>query len=703
MALDSTTKFIDACNAGSTIADIGAASVSHAMLSATHTDSTIGTCTRGDIITAQGASATWTRLAKGAQYKYLIMGADEVAWSTYTFNLGGNVATAGAVTLSGAYALTITLSNTTSVTLPVSGTLMASPFTAAGSMLYAGAASAYTPTELAKGTSGQFLKQGATNPAWATFGVGDIPLTTGSIIIGAASVGAALDVSGDTKILIGNGTTAAMQTIGGDATLANNGALTVTKLTIAGAAAGDILYYNGSAWVRLAKPVAGTQYLQGGTTPQWSTVSAGIASDLAASVTFQNTINDLTMTSTDQTVAGESIVIPNFNAGGTAHTFGFLNVAQAWSAVQTFTNEGIHILDTNASHDLVLKAGSDLTSDRILTITTGDAARTLSLGGDLTTAGAITHSGAFSIGITSQNNGTFAFADAAAYALTFPTGTVTLSTLTGTETLTNKTLTSVKIATADGIYDAGGDLYLKFVEDAAAKTYVKITSAATTVAPIISSDGDTANIGLNLYGKGTGKVTICDATTPTKQLAFELVGASAHVTTLTIAHTANRAITLPNADCTLVGKDTTDTLTNKTIDCDGTGNVVTNVNVDELDPIGDGACGVPIIYQKAVANLAAAGTNICGATNKKMRIIDAWFVATSADTGTIAVHAGQVGSVGASIVTAFTIPADDMQVTHCDEIDDFAWNLAVNTGLVAVGDGGASIDGVIFVKCIRID
>lgn len=45
----------------------------------------------------------------------------------------------------------------------------------------------------------------------------------------------------------------------------------------------------------------------------------------------------------------------------------------------TVANEGIHIEDTDASHDLVIKAGSNLTADRILTVTTGDAARTLDI------------------------------------------------------------------------------------------------------------------------------------------------------------------------------------------------------------------------------------------------------------------------------------------------------------------------------------
>lgn len=40
--------------------------------------------------------------------------------------------------------------------------------------------------------------------------------------------------------------------------------------------------------------------------------------------------------------------------------------------------------DTNASHHLLLAAGSDLTADRTLTLTTGDAARTLTINGNAT-------------------------------------------------------------------------------------------------------------------------------------------------------------------------------------------------------------------------------------------------------------------------------------------------------------------------------
>jgi len=53
-------------------------------------------------------------------------------------------------------------------------------------------------------------------------------------------------------------------------------------------------------------------------------------------------------------------------------------------AVLTLANTGLHLLDTNASHDLIIKPGSDLTADRTYTITTGDSDRTITLQGNPT-------------------------------------------------------------------------------------------------------------------------------------------------------------------------------------------------------------------------------------------------------------------------------------------------------------------------------
>jgi hypothetical protein len=45
----------------------------------------------------------------------------------------------------------------------------------------------------------------------------------------------------------------------------------------------------------------------------------------------------------------------------------------------TLSNTGLHLLDTNASHDLIVAPGSNLTADRTLTVTTGDTDITVNL------------------------------------------------------------------------------------------------------------------------------------------------------------------------------------------------------------------------------------------------------------------------------------------------------------------------------------
>lgn len=81
--------------------------------------------------------------------------------------------------------------------------------------------------------------------------------------------------------------------------------------------------------------------------------------------------------STTHTIYGLYSDVTLYSSGSTIYTSQGTNTL-------TFTNEGLHILDSNASHDLIVKVGSDLTADRKLTITTGDAARTVTLSGNPT-------------------------------------------------------------------------------------------------------------------------------------------------------------------------------------------------------------------------------------------------------------------------------------------------------------------------------
>jgi hypothetical protein len=53
--------------------------------------------------------------------------------------------------------------------------------------------------------------------------------------------------------------------------------------------------------------------------------------------------------------------------------------ANTFTANNTFPNTGLRILDTNASHALTITTNSNITADRTLTVTTGDASRTLDI------------------------------------------------------------------------------------------------------------------------------------------------------------------------------------------------------------------------------------------------------------------------------------------------------------------------------------
>lgn len=84
-------------------------------------------------------------------------------------------------------------------------------------------------------------------------------------------------------------------------------------------------------------------------------------------------------------------------------------------------NTGLKVKDTNASHGLTIAPGSDLTSDRTLTVTTGDASRTLTISGD-TTLGGGSHSGTNTGDQTSVtgNAGTVTVANEATDTTCFP-------------------------------------------------------------------------------------------------------------------------------------------------------------------------------------------------------------------------------------------------------------------------------------------
>jgi hypothetical protein len=79
-------------------------------------------------------------------------------------------------------------------------------------------------------------------------------------------------------------------------------------------------------------------------------------------------------------------------------------------------------------------------------------------------------------------------------------------TLAGTQTLTNKTLTSPKIGTS--ILDTSGNELSLLTATGSAVNEFTIANAATGAGPTLSATGDDANIPINITPKGTGDIFI---------------------------------------------------------------------------------------------------------------------------------------------------------------------------------------------------
>lgn len=147
-----------------------------------------------------------------------------------------------------------------------------------------------------------------------------------------------------------------------------------------------------------------TVYLAGTTNLAtiYSAVSGGsavtdsvVTSDNSGNYSFFVDTNDYNFTQLFKTIHSKSTfvsvprdyieIIPTDTAFQVEHTAATGKHSDVTVTTITVPNTGLHLLDTNASHDLIIKPGSDLSGgDKTLTLFTGNSNRSFTISGDFT-------------------------------------------------------------------------------------------------------------------------------------------------------------------------------------------------------------------------------------------------------------------------------------------------------------------------------
>ena len=240
---------------------------------------------------------------------------------------------------------------------------------------------------------------------------------------------------------------------------------------------------------------------------------------------------------------------------------------------------------TNNSSNLIIKSGSTTAAtfsgaNVTLAGTVGSGAIT-STGTLQGTALTLTSGGITFEGATDNSfETTFAITDPTAdRTITFQDATTTVVGRDTTDTLTNKTLTTPVIAEIDSTgsitLDAAADIVLDGAD-------VTLKDDGTTFGALNNNGGELRiqslytnycyynvrckrNHRCNLTVSGSTTTVDSSTISVTNSFTFEGSTADSFETTLTVEDPTDRTVTIPDATTQLVGRDTTDTLTNKTL------------------------------------------------------------------------------------------------------------------------------------------
>jgi len=345
-------------------------------------------------------------------------------------------------------------------------------------------------------------------------------------------------------------------------------------VTLSSAANGDFLRYNGSVWINDAVNLS------------TDTIGDYVSSLVAGTaITLTNNSGE----GSTPTIAVTANTFDAFGAAASAQsaaqTFATNLVANVATAFEVAGDSGTSKTITSGSDTLSIFGGTGLTS-----VTSNTDTITLNL--DSTAVSAASYGSASSVGtFTVDAQGRLTAAANSAIAIT-------------ASQVSDLTASAVELNYTDGVTSA-------------------IQTQIDTKAPLVSPSFTTPNIGAatgtslvlsgDLTVNGTTTTINSTAVNVKNQVVFEGATDDNFETTLTVVDpTADRTITFPDATTTVVGTDTTQTLTNKTLTSPvintPSGIVKGDVGLGSVDNTADTAKPVSTAQQTALdlkANLAS--------------------------------------------------------------------------------------------------
>ena len=189
--------------------------------------------------------------------------------------------------------------------------------------------------------------------------------------------------------------------------------------------------------------------------------------------------------------------------------------------------------------------------------------------------------------------------------------TTSFITVSGTQTLTNKTLTAPKIGTS--ILDTNGNELALLTATGSAVNEFTVANAATGNGPTLSATGGDSNIDLDLLAKGNGHVTV-RGNTNAGAIQFNCESNSHGQIVKSQPHSAavtNEMLLPAGASSTLVSLVSTDTLTNKTLTSPKIGTKIDDTNGNELFNLTATSSAV---NEFTIANAATGNNPVISAT-----------------------------------------------------------------------------------------